>query len=233
MEGWTDAEVHRYRHDLGLHEAISRGDVKAVRRSLDDGADITCKLVGVFQRTPITRAMRMPHPESGSLDVLRLLIGCLSERGVQIDGVTISDSSLLMNAVTVGTYGSLAVAEMLLDCGASADWATQNGKTALCVACDHGNVNAVRLLISRGATVDRRSYDVVKSASYSRVATIKAFFDAAAPPSKRRLAHWVLRIRLHVAGPRGGHPDSARHETFSCRTQSSRAIVRRVTSFVA
>lgn len=237
---WTGPEQHRYRFHGELHLAISRCDVDAVRPFLDAGADIN-KAIGlriprdppsqdfvnsaywVSDCTPIQRALRL---HQFSVDVLRLLIDLLIERGSRVDCLTVNGYSLLMNAVTVGTYGSLAVAEILLDRGAPADWATQNGKTALCVACEHGNIDAVRLLMSRGATVNRRSYDVVKSASYSRAKAIKALFDA------HRLAHWVLRIRLHVAGPRGDHPDSVRHETFSCRTQISRAIVRRAISFV-
>ena len=56
--------------------------------------------------------------------------------------------------------------------------------------------------------------------------------DAAAPPEKRFLAHWVLRIRLHVVGPRGDHKASGRQEIFRCKTQVSRAITKRVVSFI-
>ena len=46
---------------------------------------------------------------------------------------------------------------------------------------------------------------------------IKALLDAAAPPEKRRLAHWINRIHLHAVGPRGDHQGSARHRLLNCR----------------
>ena len=124
------------------------------------------------------------------------------------------------------------MAELLLDRGANVNFTKRSGTTALSIACDNANVNMVKFLLSYGVTIDWRSHNTVQSASYSRMAAIKALFDAAAPPEKRILAHRVLRIRLHVVGPRGDHKASGRHEIFRCKTQVSRAIMKRVVSFI-
>ena len=39
---------------------------------------------------------------------------------------------------------------------------------------------------------------------------LQDLFYASAPPEKRLLAHWMLRLQLHVVGPRGDHRGSAR-----------------------
>ena len=242
----------RDRLDGELHAAIGRRDVDAVRRCLDDGADMNRSMThqivtskGTFRTycSPIRTAAAL-----GSVDVFRLLLDrgaafdltrglidaiiqfqtphmalLLIEKGAKLTPTCYGDSSpcsVLMKAVR--NPNVVVVAKTLLDRGAPVNWATRTGKTALCVACEHGNLDAVRLLISRGATVDRRSYDVVKSASYARAKAIKALFDA----------QLALRIRFHVVGPRGENPGSARREIFFCRSQISRAIVRRVISFV-
>ena len=243
----------RDRLDGELHAAIGRRDVDAVRRCLDDGADMnrpmTHQMVtskGTFRTycRPMKRAMTIAAA-FGSLDVFRLLLDRGAEfditRGL-VDAIQFRTPHVALLLIEKGAklyteYGdrcpysmlmkavrnpNIVVAKTLLDRGAPVNWATRTGKTALCVACEHGNLDAVRLLISRGATVDRRSYDVVKSASYARAKAIKALFDA----------HYVLRIRFHVVGPRGENPGSARREIFLCRSQISRAIVRRVISFV-
>ncbi len=108
----------------------------------------------------------------------------------------------------------------------------RSGRTALSIACDHADINMVKFLLSYGVIIDWKSHNTVQSASYSKMAAIKALFDAAAPPEKRFLAHWVLRIRLHVVGPRGDHKASGRQEIFRCKTQVSRAITKRVVSFI-
>ena len=184
-----------------LQRAITRGDINAVRRCLDAGADIEETRVPFNGATPLMVAV-----SSGI------------SRYPQFPG----------NA----NKGSNQMAELLLDRGANVNFTKRSGRTALSIACDHANINMVKFLLSYGVTIDWRSHNTVQSASYSRMAAIKALFDAAAPPEKRILAHRVLRIRLHVVGPRGDHKASGRHEIFRCKTQVSRAIMKRVVSFI-
>ena len=261
------SEQRRFRINAELHAAIARSDVDAVRRCLDDGADINKAMRSNILHAPFNgRTICKPIDivlkmrELGSVDVLRLLIDrgveldldealihaiprphlaiFLVRRGAQVNSTRHDGFSALMIAVCnqCGTKPGImrdALVGLLLDRGAAVDYKTSSGRTALFLACEHGNLVSVKLLLARGATVDSRSNYAVQRPSYSKMATIKALFDAAAPPSKRLRVHWGLRIRLHVAGPRGGdHSDSARHEAFGCRTQISRAIARRVISFL-
>ena len=127
-----------------LQRAITRGDINAVRRCLDAGADI-------------------------------------EETRVPFNGAT-----PLMVAVSSGMgrnpRNPYQMAELLLDRGANVNFTKRSGTTALSIACDNANVNMVKFLLSYGVTIDWRSHNTAQSASYSRVAEIKALFDAAAPP---------------------------------------------------
>jgi ankyrin repeat protein len=84
------------------------------------------------------------------------------------------------------------------------------GQTALSLACREGHMDVVRCILARGVATYR-------SHMLAQYNATKALLDAAAPPNKRRLAHWVNRIHFHVVGPRGDHQGSARHRLLNCR----------------
>ena len=86
------------------------------------------------------------------------------------------------------------------------------GEKALVLACREGHMDVVRCLLARGLCVSLRSHGFALNKP-----AIKALLDAAAPFGKRRLAHWINRIHLHVVGPRGDHQGSARHRLLNCR----------------
>ena len=88
----------------------------------------------------------------------------------------------------------------------------RRGSKALARACREGDAAMVRCLLARGVVVDGRFPNLAQAPP-----AIKAILDAAAPPDKRRLAHWINRIHLHVAGPRSDHRGSARHRILNCR----------------
>ena len=86
----------------------------------------------------------------------------------------------------------------------------REGATALALACREGHMDVVRCILARGVATYR-------SHMFAQYNATKALLDAAAPPNKRRLAHWVNRIHFHVVGPRGDHQGSARHRLLNCR----------------
>jgi len=88
----------------------------------------------------------------------------------------------------------------------------RRGSKALARASREGDAAMVRCLLARGVVVDGQSPNLAQAPP-----AIKAILDAAAPPDKRRLAHWINRIHLHVTGPRSDHRGSARHRILNCR----------------
>jgi len=91
--------------DTALHEAAEAGDLKAMERLLDDGAEIHG--IDFESRTPITAAA-----ESGQVDAVRLLL----RRGAGLERTDDLDRTVLMAA---SQYGQMAVVKLLLERGAS------------------------------------------------------------------------------------------------------------------
>ena len=138
-------------------------------------------------------------------------------------------------------YGQVDLVRLLLDHGAYAKCMDRRDYTPLQLACRCGYVDVVELMFDlkeeRGVMVDRfealavarlgdnedivrcllaRGVDVPELRG-GEAPAIKALIDAAAPSDKRRLAHWMLRMQLHVVGPPGDHQGSARHRILNCR----------------
>ncbi len=137
--------------------------------------------------------------------------------------------------------GHVDLVRLLLDHGADAKCMDRDGYSPLQLACWCGYDNVVQLMFDlkeeRGVMVDRfealavarlgdnedivrcllaRGVDVPELRG-GEAPAIKALIDAAAPSDKRRLAHWMLRMQLHVVGPPGDHQGSARHRILNCR----------------
>ena len=137
--------------------------------------------------------------------------------------------------------GHVDLVRLLLDHGADAKCRDRRNYTPLELACWYGHVDVVELMFDlkeeRGVMVDKfdalavarlgdnedivrcllaRGVDIPELRGGEEPA-IKALIDAAAPSDKRRLAHWMLRMQLHVVGPPGDHQGSARHRLLNCR----------------
>ena len=137
--------------------------------------------------------------------------------------------------------GHIDLVRLLLDHDADAKCRDRRGYTPLELACWYGHVDVVELMFDRkeerGVMFDRfdalavarlgdnedivrcllaRGVDVPEVRG-GEAPAIKALIDAAAPSDKRRLAHWMLRLQLHVVGPPGDHQGSARHRLLNCR----------------
>mgnify|MGYP001493018183 CR=1 FL=1 len=148
--------------------------------------------------TPLLAACRQGH-----VDLVRLLL----DRGADINRADgLGDCTPLQCACR---HGKVEVTQFLLDRGALP---TLGDKRTLLAACYGGSVAVVRCLLARGLTICPRSHEVAQTKP-----EIKALLDAAAPPRKRQLAHWINRIHLHAVGPRGDHQGSARHRLLNCR----------------
>ena len=146
--------------------------------------------------TPLLAACRQGH-----VDVVRLLL----EKGAKINRADgLGDCTPLQCACR---HGKVEVAQFLLDREAKT-----NSPDTLVAACYGGSVAVVRCLLARGVSVTFRSREVAQTKP-----EIKALLDAAAPPKKRNLSHWINRIHLHVVGPRGDHQGSARHRILNCQ----------------
>ena len=146
--------------------------------------------------TPLLAACRQGH-----VDVVRLLL----EKGAKINRADgLGDCTPLQCACR---HGKVEVAQFLLDREAKT-----NSPDTLVAACYGGSVAVVRCLLARGVSVTFRSREVAQTKP-----EIKTLLDAAAPPRKRNLSHWINRIHLHVVGPRGDHQGSARHRILNCQ----------------
>ena len=146
--------------------------------------------------TPLLAACRQGH-----VDVVRLLL----EKGANINRADgLGNCTPLQCACR---HEKVEVVEFLLD-----REARTNSPDTLVAACYGGSVAVVRCLLARGVSVTFRSREVAQTKP-----EIKALLDAAAPPRKRGLAHWINRIHLHVAGPRSDHQGSARHRILNCQ----------------
>ena len=161
------------------------------------GADIEYRIRNRYQNgyTPLIMAC-----QEGHLDAARLLL----EHGANINagGDRWSCTPLQITC----SRGKVKVVKFLLDHEAYPDdW-------TLWHACFGGSVPVVRCLLARGIAVTNRS----RTRAQDKPA-ILTLLDAAAPPRKRQLAHWINRIHLHAVGPRGDHQGSARHRLLNCR----------------
>jgi len=150
----------------------------------------------------------------GSINVVQLLldhgadIKRVSRNGTNVCGTLVGHKPLHVASAS----GHVEVVELMFDRDL-VDFYLLNiveGQTALSLACREGHMDVVRCILARGVATYR-------SHGFAQYNATKALLDAAAPPNKRRLAHWVNRIHFHVVGPRGDHEGSARHRLLNCR----------------
>jgi ankyrin repeat protein len=130
------------RLDVALFEAAADGDIGAITKLLDAGADVNAAIGG--DGSPLIGAAR-----EGRLDAARLLL----DRGADVDkGVRGDGSALIMAA----REGHIDVVTLLLDRGASIEHVVPGDENALIQASGSGRLEVVKLLVSRGADVNAR-----------------------------------------------------------------------------
>ena len=121
--------------DTSLLEALRKNDVAAVRTLLTAGADPNT-------RDETGASALMYAAVYSSPDEMRLLIG----KGADVNSANANGSTALM-----WSAGETAKVDLLLQHGANVSAKTKNGTTALIAAGNHGNQDAVRRLVARGA----------------------------------------------------------------------------------
>ena len=184
-----------YEGSSPLIVACDNNKCETVELLLARGANIDFKTRVRYQNgfTPLLVACRHGH-----VDIVRLLLE---------NGANINLGNYCTPLQCACRHEKVEVVQFLLDREAN----TYSPDT-LVAACYGGSVAVVRCLLERGVSITFRSREVAQTKP-----EIKALLDAAAPPKKRNLAHWINRIHLHVVGPRGDHLGSARHRLLNCR----------------
>ena len=183
-----------YEGSSPLIVACDNNQCETVELLLARGANIDLKARVKYQNgyTPLLAACRQGH-----VDMVRLLLE---------NGANINLANYCTPLQCACRHGKVEVAQFLLDREA------KTNVRSLLAACYGGSVAVVRCLLARGVSI---TFDSLEAASTKP--EIKALLDAAAPPKKRNLAHWINRIHLHAVGPRGDHRGSARHRILNCR----------------
>jgi ankyrin repeat protein len=159
-----------------LESAIVRGDILAVRRLVEEGADPDTPIVsGEHKATPLIKASG-----AGKRDIVRYLIS----KGAKVNAPTTDGDTALMEAVKGGyddvvtlllaagadvkardargnsafslaMFGAqLELADVLLAHGAKIDEVSSYGITPLLGAASMGNEEVVRYLVGKGAKVN-------------------------------------------------------------------------------
>lgn len=125
--------------DQELLEAAAVGDIARVNRAAV--ANLNCS--DLLGRTPLFIAAGNGHGE-----VVKLLLGLLLGKGVNIDATDNNGATALYIAAL---NGHEEIVRMLLEKGANVEIAPKHGGTPLYIAAQQGHEEIVKLLLDKGA----------------------------------------------------------------------------------
>ena len=166
--------------DRRIRKALDNGDLPALRRALDDGADPNLSDHGGY--TPLIHAANVNH------------VGCVArliEAGANPNCHAGSCTPLNFAA----SYGRIALIRVLLAGGAQVDFAPPDSqyRSPLRCAIRHGHLLAVRLLLAAGADVN---HQLAQGTTRSPLASAVEFI-----PVDRRILPVLLRAGASINDP--------------------------------
>jgi uncharacterized protein len=163
-------EDGRRRHPLS--EAAARGDVPAIDRELASAGTVEKEraLVAAVMAGQTDLARRLldlgvsadARTDEWTAVEAALAVNDAAMRKLLLDSgatATAADPATLgRDLIAAARRGDVAAATMLLDAGADINWrgSREDAKPALFVAVEHDRIEVVRLLVARGADVNRR-----------------------------------------------------------------------------
>jgi ankyrin repeat protein len=151
-----------------LHDAAQDGDLATMRTLLDEGADIEA-IEDTYRYTPFLLALEYGEPEAAMLLLQRgaSTVGYNGTHGLVLaargGAVDVIDALLARGIVAKGShalhaaakYGHAAAIRRLLAAGEPVDEVERNDQwTPLTIACMENHLDAARVLIDAGASVN-------------------------------------------------------------------------------
>ncbi|HVS63790.1 MAG TPA: ankyrin repeat domain-containing protein [Thermoanaerobaculia bacterium] len=134
--------------DEALIAAASNGDVAALRRALNDGAEPDRSLPRFGTALIVASA-------NGEIEAVRALLAAGADPALQVHDRLLE--GLQRTALTsAARHGHLLIVELLLEAGAEPDAIAPSDATALIEASRHGHEDVVDLLLAWGADAQRQ-----------------------------------------------------------------------------
>jgi ankyrin len=220
--GLTADVILRRQASEALHDAATQGDLPRLKDALSHGADINSR-AGKNQRTPLLNAINARHhaivsellsreinvnsgdrhqytalhlaASQGNSELAQRLI----DKGALVNAPLLNGGTPLHNAAI---HGDCATIKILLDKHASLNPITTNDKaTPLGYAVDAGKVDAVRLLLERGADINLKynGQDLRIVALQKKHAQIVTLLDKAAAEKAAKARNQIGKAEVEPA----------------------------------
>ena len=130
--------------NIALHRACAEGNLPAVEKALDEGADVNYKDRDNYHNTPLDITSY-----KGNIELANMLI----RRGADVN----SKNSWGISPLHIASMdGKIELAKLLIENGADVNIKDDFGKTPLRTAINTGNIEMVNLLLSKGASIDKK-----------------------------------------------------------------------------